>query len=195
VNCGPRSNFLYIAIPFTFTRTVYFYLHTITLLPLDMLNPLFIANRWDWQPHRKLGAKYLVVLCACSMLLLGEEAPTSTTHQQFFSSYLPLGMPNGLLLTRHQRCGTFIGENADWFRVFMSEGLYRRKGDVRGRTRGPHHLVARPDGGRHPMVCLPPSPPPSPLWTPSRTGENRNFGLCFVHFWEYFLCNFSKTQK
>jgi hypothetical protein len=24
VNCGPRSNFLYIAIPFTFTRTVYF---------------------------------------------------------------------------------------------------------------------------------------------------------------------------
>jgi hypothetical protein len=30
VNCGPRSNFLYIAISFTFTRTLYFYLHTIT---------------------------------------------------------------------------------------------------------------------------------------------------------------------
>jgi hypothetical protein len=29
VNCRPRSNFLYIAIPFTFTCTVYFYLHTI----------------------------------------------------------------------------------------------------------------------------------------------------------------------
>jgi hypothetical protein len=24
VNCGPRSNFLYIALPFTFTRSVYF---------------------------------------------------------------------------------------------------------------------------------------------------------------------------
>jgi hypothetical protein len=28
-----------------FTRTVYFYLHTTILLPLDTLNPLFIANR------------------------------------------------------------------------------------------------------------------------------------------------------
>jgi hypothetical protein len=28
-----------------FTRTVYFYLHTIILLPLDLLNPLFTANR------------------------------------------------------------------------------------------------------------------------------------------------------
>jgi hypothetical protein len=25
------------------------------LLPLDTLNPLFTVNRWDWQPHRKLG--------------------------------------------------------------------------------------------------------------------------------------------
>jgi hypothetical protein len=33
----------------------------------------------------------------------------------------------------------------------------RRKGDVRGWTRGPHHLVARPGGGPcHPMVRLPP---------------------------------------
>jgi hypothetical protein len=38
-----------------------------------MSNPLFTANRWDWQPHRKLGQSSLVVLCAGSMLLL---APT-----------------------------------------------------------------------------------------------------------------------
>jgi hypothetical protein len=25
------------------------------LLPLDTLNLLFTANRWDWKPHRKLG--------------------------------------------------------------------------------------------------------------------------------------------
>jgi hypothetical protein len=62
-NCGPRSNFLYIALLF------YYYSHcllsciTIILLPLDTLIPLFTVNRWDWQPHRKLGAKYLFVLC------------------------------------------------------------------------------------------------------------------------------------
>jgi hypothetical protein len=37
---------------FTITRSVYFTFITIILLPLDMLNPLFIENRWDWQPHR-----------------------------------------------------------------------------------------------------------------------------------------------
>jgi hypothetical protein len=25
--------------------------------------------------------------------------------------------------------------------------------------------------------------------------KNRNFRLCFVQLWEYFLCNFSETQK
>jgi hypothetical protein len=27
------------------------------------------------------------------------------------------------------------------------------------------------------------------------SGENRNFGLRFVQFREYFMCNFSETQK
>jgi hypothetical protein len=45
-----------------------------------MSNPLFTANRWDWQPHRKLGQSSLVVLCAGSTLLL---APT--LHTRLFS--------------------------------------------------------------------------------------------------------------
>jgi hypothetical protein len=77
VNYGPRSNFLYIVTPFYFTRTVYFTCITIILLPLDALIALFTANRWDWQPHRKLGAKYLFVLCAGFTLLPGEDTPTS----------------------------------------------------------------------------------------------------------------------
>jgi hypothetical protein len=82
------------------------------------------------------------------------------------------------------------------FRVFPMKGIYRWKGDVRGWTRGPHHLVAWPGGGPcHPMVWLPPGPPPSLLWTPSSCQVNRNFGFHFVQFREYFLCNFSKTQK
>jgi hypothetical protein len=77
VNYGPRSNFLYIVTPFYFTHTVYFTSFTIILLPLDTLIPLFTTNRWDWQPHRKLGTKYLFVLCAGFALLLGEDTPTS----------------------------------------------------------------------------------------------------------------------
>jgi hypothetical protein len=77
VNCGPRSNFLYLALPFYFTHTVYFTCSTIILFPLNTLIPLFTANRWDWQPHRKLGAKHLFVLCAGFTLLLGEDTPTS----------------------------------------------------------------------------------------------------------------------
>jgi hypothetical protein len=79
VNCGPRSNFLYIALPF------YYYSHcllsciTIILLPLDTFNPLFTTNRWDWQPHRKLGAKFLVVLCVgFTLLLVKSYTPTSS---------------------------------------------------------------------------------------------------------------------
>jgi hypothetical protein len=47
------------------------------LFPHYTSNPLFSANRWDWQPHCKLGQSSLVVLCAGSMLLL---APTSRTR-------------------------------------------------------------------------------------------------------------------
>jgi hypothetical protein len=66
----------------------------------------------------------------------------------------------------------FIWKNINFFRVFPSETFYRRRRNVRGHPGGPHHRVARP--GRHPhhhLVWLPPSPPPSLLWTPSRVGE------------------------
>jgi hypothetical protein len=64
-----------------FTLLVLFnFLHTTICFPLDTLLPLFTANRWDWQPHRKLGAKFLVVLCAGSALLLVEDASTSVVN-------------------------------------------------------------------------------------------------------------------
>jgi hypothetical protein len=82
------------------------------------------------------------------------------------------------------------------FRVFLMKGIYRRKGNVRRWTRGPHHLVAWLGGGpHHYMVRPPPGPALSLLWTPSSVQVNRNFGFCFVQFREYFLCNFSETQK
>jgi hypothetical protein len=41
-----------------------------------------------------------------------------------------------------------------WFlRVFSMKGIYRRKGDVREWTRGPHHLVARPGVAHATLWC------------------------------------------
>jgi hypothetical protein len=54
----------YLLALFTISQTTYY------LLPHDMFNPLFTANRWDRQPHCKLGQSTLVVLCAGSTLLL-----------------------------------------------------------------------------------------------------------------------------
>jgi hypothetical protein len=80
-------------------------------------------------------------------------------------------------------------------RVSPSKGIYKRKGDVRGWTRGPHHLVARPGVARATLWCGCPLPPPSLFWTSSSCQVNRNFGFHFVQFREYFMCNFSETQN
>jgi hypothetical protein len=81
-------------------------------------------------------------------------------------------------------------------RVFPMKGINRRKGNVRRWTRRSHHLVARPGGGpHHHLVWLPLGPPPALLWTPSSCQVIRKFSFCFVQFREYFLCNFSETQK
>jgi hypothetical protein len=91
----------------------------------------------------------------------------------------------------------YVSWKSIWsFRVFLTKEIYKRKGDVRRWTRGPHHLVVRPGGGpRHPMVRLPPGCSPSLLWTLSLCQVNRNFGFCIVQFREYFLCNFSENAE
>jgi hypothetical protein len=50
------------------------YSHTIITFHSIRSYPLFQPNRWDWQPHRKLGVKYLVVLCAGSALQLVKQS-------------------------------------------------------------------------------------------------------------------------
>jgi hypothetical protein len=77
----PVHSFTFI-LPST-ARTIYFpqallyFTANKHLFPHYMSNPLFLANRWDWQSHCKLGQSSLVVLCAGSMLLL---APTPCTR-------------------------------------------------------------------------------------------------------------------
>jgi hypothetical protein len=48
--------------------------------------------------------------------------------------------------------------DAGLLRVFASERIYRRKSDVRGWTKGPHHLVARPGGPAPPYGVASPWP-------------------------------------
>jgi hypothetical protein len=69
VNCGSRSNLLYIAI------TVYFYSHCLLSRILLLLSTRYAQSFVYNKPvrlttHRKLGEKFLVVLCAGSTLLL-----------------------------------------------------------------------------------------------------------------------------
>jgi hypothetical protein len=69
MNCGPWSILLHSYYRLLSTSIIYF-LANKHLLPHDMFNPILTANRWDWQPHCKLGQSTLVVLCAGSTLLL-----------------------------------------------------------------------------------------------------------------------------
>jgi hypothetical protein len=60
------------------------------------------------------------------------------------------------------------GKNADCFRVFRREALYRRRGVVRSGPGGSHHGWARPGARPCPlMVRLPSGPPPALFWSSS----------------------------
>jgi hypothetical protein len=58
------------------------------------------------------------------------------------------------------------GKNADCFRVFCREALYRRRGVVRSGPGGPHHRWARPGPRPCPLVVRVSSgPSPAPVWS------------------------------
>jgi hypothetical protein len=101
-----------------------------------------------------------------------------------------------IVLRRRRRCITLLGEmpidlGFSLRRLYIGEGAMSEGGQ------GPHTIGGAPWGS--------PAPPGGVVapWPPARlffglclvSGENRNFGLRFVQFREYFLCNFSKTQK
>jgi hypothetical protein len=82
------------------------------------------------------------------------------------------------------------------FRFFPSGGLYRRRGGARGGPGCPHHRWARPGAGPRPLVVTPPSGPLRLLFGLLEASLNIwMFSFYFVQFREYFLCNFSETQK
>jgi hypothetical protein len=123
-----------------------------------------------------------------------EMAPGVIPHPDRVPEHRLLSPKIGLRWRR--RYGTFHGWMPIPFRVFASEGIYRRKGDVRGHLGGPHHLVARPGGdSRHPMVWQPLALLRLCFGLRLRVGKTRRFGFHFVQFQKYFLYNFSEIQK
>jgi hypothetical protein len=82
------------------------------------------------------------------------------------------------------------------FRFFPSGGLYRRRGSVISGP-GAHTIGRHRRGvGRAPWWCGRPVAPVRLLFGSLEALVNIwTSGFCFVQFREYFLCNFSETQK
>jgi hypothetical protein len=68
-----------------FLQVLFYFTANKHLFPHYMSNPLLSANRWDWQPHYKLGQSSLVVLCAGSTLLLVLKLPRQPRTRLFLA--------------------------------------------------------------------------------------------------------------
>jgi hypothetical protein len=97
---------------------------------------------------------------------------------------------------RRRRIAMCFWKSDRVFRFFPSGGLYRRRGSVRSGPGGAHHRAVWPGPGPRPLVVRPPLASFPLLFGSLEASLNIwMFGFYFVQFQEYFLCNFSKTQK
>jgi hypothetical protein len=97
---------------------------------------------------------------------------------------------------RRRWIAMYSGKVIGCFRFLPSGGLYRRRGGVRGGPGWPHHQGCEPALGRAALWCGRPVAPLRLLFSSLEAPVNFwKSGVCFVQFREYFLCNFSETQK
>jgi hypothetical protein len=91
----------------------------------------------------------------------------------------------------------FLWIGADWLRVFTLERIYRRKGNVRGWIRGPHHLVARLGGPAPPYGVASPWPSSvsalDPVFMSGKIGglafiSSNSENISYVTFLKYKNC-------
>ena len=82
-------------------------------------------------------------------------------------------------------------------RGFATEALSRRKGSLGGGLGGPHYRAARPPPSGRASLGF--GGPVAPLWSfpgvLDASDENRNFGVDFVRFREYFVTRISETKN
>jgi hypothetical protein len=86
VNYGPWSILLHCYYHLPFTHFIYI-LANYYLLPLDMLNPLFTSNRWNWQPHCKLGQSTWLCCVQVPRCCLCKATPWTRHHIKIVRSY------------------------------------------------------------------------------------------------------------
>jgi hypothetical protein len=80
---------------------------------------------------------------------------------------------------------------------FFRRGVFIGEGASSEVDRGGHTHRGRGQGlGRTALLCGPLVAPLHLLFGYLEASVNFwMFGFCFVQFWEYFMCNFSETQK
>jgi hypothetical protein len=99
-------------------------------------------------------------------------------------------------LRRRRRCRTLSGKTPTDL-GFLRWRLYIDGGAMSEGTKGSHTTGWRPQGVTRATRWCGHLVDLLRLFFGLRlvSGENRNFGLRFVQFREYFLCNFSETQN
>ncbi|KAK1680743.1 hypothetical protein QYE76_041591 [Lolium multiflorum] len=80
-------------------------------------------------------------------------------------------------------------------RVFATEALNRRKGSLGGGLGPPHHRAARPSLWPRQGVVWGPQGFPLAALVLDGSGKNRNLGVDFVRFREYFVTRISETKN
>ena len=129
------------------------------------------------------------------MAVVSMEKPSGGTSPSRRRAGTETPVPQ-ILASRWRRLWKVFSGFVERIRVFATEALNRRKGKVGGLLGGPHYRGARPPLGRAGLGFGGPVPP---LWRFScvldASGQNRNLGVDFVQFREYFFTRISETKN
>src|SRR5215217_3729245 len=141
-----------------------------------------------------MGAAALMKM-AVEMAAVSMEKPSGGTSPLRQGAGTETPVPQ-ILASRWRRLWKVSRTVASSVRVFDAGALCRRKGSLGGGLGPPHHRAARPPSGRARVWC---GAPMASLWRLSGvldgSGKNRNLGVDFVRFREYFVTRISETKN
>ena len=136
-----------------------------------------------------------VMKMAVEMAAVSMEEPSGGTSPLRQRAGTETPVPQ-ILASRWRRLWKVSVGFVERIRVFATEALNRRRGGARGSKGCPHHRVARAPPGRAGLGFGGPVPL---LWRFScvldASGQNRNLGVDFVQFREYFVTRISETKN
>ena len=136
-----------------------------------------------------------VMKMAVEMAAVSMEKPSGGTSPSRRRAGTETPVPQ-ILASRWRRLWKVFSGFVERLRVFATEALNRRRGGAGGLLGGPHYRGARPPPGRAGVWC---GAPRAPLWSfpgvLDASGENRNLGVDFVRFREYFVTRISETKN